>query len=246
MIAPGAVPFETAGRTIAADRPTSTTVTAEIPAVPAGSAYGVLLPDGTVWYPGSNKKIPAPAGLRATVWILVFVTILAAAGVVIVRLHPGWLSPLRHVVPSSAQRFTPAGGGQGGTSASKAPSGTAGRGAVAAPSVKLAAPQPAGLPNGVSVYDVSVSSYAVRVAASHATWVADYSLTSAGAGTYPLDQTTLQGGGTKYFFANGPLAVQVAAGLATVEVYAGGKKIGTAAHATPWIFWFEPKTAGSG
>ena len=44
----------------ATDTRGTTAVTAEIPAVPVAPAYGVLLPDGSIWYPGSKRKLPAP------------------------------------------------------------------------------------------------------------------------------------------------------------------------------------------
>ncbi|MGH9303441.1 MAG: hypothetical protein ACRDZ5_03400 [Acidimicrobiales bacterium] len=242
----GTVPRGRTEAPVAADRRPNTSITAEIPAVPAGPSYGVLLPDGTIWYPGSKRRLPAPLALRLAVWIVVFLTILAGIGVIIVRLHPGWLNPLRRVEPVSARAFTPVGGSSNpGRVASNTSSGGSATGGSAArsPTVTLARPQPSGLPNGVSLYDVSAADFSVQVTASHATWVADYSLTSSGAGTYPLEQTTLSAGETQSFSARGSVAVQVAAGLATVRVYSGGKQIGVADHPTPWIFWFEQAKA---
>lgn len=71
-------------------------ITAEIPAVsPVGPSYGVLLPDGSVWYPGSRKRLPAPLLLRIVVWVLAFATLLAGVGDFVVRYHPSWLSAIR-------------------------------------------------------------------------------------------------------------------------------------------------------
>ena len=53
----------------------ATAITAEIPAVPVAPAYGVLLPDGSIWYPGSKRKLPAPTFLRVIVWTLAFLVV---------------------------------------------------------------------------------------------------------------------------------------------------------------------------
>jgi len=75
-----------------------TAITAEIPAVPVAPAYGVLLPDGSIWYPGSKRKLPAPTLLRVTVWTLAFLVAFGGAGLIVEHYHPSWMDPLRHVV----------------------------------------------------------------------------------------------------------------------------------------------------
>jgi hypothetical protein len=104
---------------IHADTVGSTVITAEIPAVPLHRSYGVLLPDGTVWYPGSKKRLPAPWPIRAFVWALAFVLVLFLAGFAVLEWHPSWLGSLRHTIgtasvvpPSSTPTTTP--GGPGG------------------------------------------------------------------------------------------------------------------------------------
>ena len=84
-----------------------TAITAEIPAVPVAPAYGVLLPDGSIWYPGSKRKLPAPTLLRVTVWTLAFLVALAGAGLVVEHYHPSWTNPLRHVVGTPGQAANP-------------------------------------------------------------------------------------------------------------------------------------------
>ena len=56
-----------------------TAITAEIPAVPVSPAYGVLLPDRSIWYPGSKRKLPAPTFLRVMVWALAFLVAIGGA-----------------------------------------------------------------------------------------------------------------------------------------------------------------------
>lgn len=74
-------------------------VTAEIPSVPVQRGYGVLLPDGTIWYPGSKRRLPAPLALRVLVWLLFLILLIGIAALVAERLHPDWFSLLRHVTP---------------------------------------------------------------------------------------------------------------------------------------------------
>ena len=84
-----------------------TAITAEIPAVPVAPAYGVLLPDGSIWYPGSKRKLPAPTLLRVTVWTLAFLVAIGGAGLIVEHYHPSWMDPLRHVVGTPGQLATP-------------------------------------------------------------------------------------------------------------------------------------------
>ena len=94
-----------------------TLVTAEIPAVPVAKSYGVLLPDGSVWYPGSKRKLPAPLALRLVVWTLAFLVALGVAGLLIEHFQPTWANPLRRTASTAAPN-SPGGttGGGGGTS----------------------------------------------------------------------------------------------------------------------------------
>ena len=86
-----------------------TAITAEIPAVPVAPAYGVLLPDGSIWYPGSKRKLPAPPLLRVVVWTLAFLVAIGGAGLVVEHYHPSWMDPLRHVIASPGQLVNPGG-----------------------------------------------------------------------------------------------------------------------------------------
>ena len=91
----------------ASDTRAGTAITAEIPAVPVAPAYGVLLPDGSIWYPGSKRKLPAPTFLRVTVWTLAFLVAVAGAGLIVEHYHPSWTDPLRHVVGTPGQSVGP-------------------------------------------------------------------------------------------------------------------------------------------
>jgi len=84
-----------------------TAITAEIPAVPVAPAYGVLLPDGSIWYPGSKRKLPAPTLLRVIVWTLAFLVAIGGAGLIVEHYHPSWVDPLRHVVGTPGPLVNP-------------------------------------------------------------------------------------------------------------------------------------------
>jgi hypothetical protein len=66
-----------------------------------------LLPDGSIWYPGSKRKLPAPTLLRVTVWTLAFLVAIAGAGLIVEHYHPSWTDPLRHVVGTPGQPASP-------------------------------------------------------------------------------------------------------------------------------------------
>jgi hypothetical protein len=125
----GAPPPGTRQQVVHADTVASTVITAEIPAVPVRRSYGVLLPDGTVWYPGSNKRLPAPWALRMIVWVLILVATLMLAGLIVLITHPSWLSSLRHTV--SAPSATSKNGTGPGTGASSSTQTTASTGSSA-------------------------------------------------------------------------------------------------------------------
>jgi hypothetical protein len=92
-----------------ADTLGSTVITAEIPAVPLHRSYGVLLPDGSVWYPDSKRRLPAPWPLRFFVWVLALLLVLLLAGLAVVEWHPSWLSALRHTVGTAPSIVIPPG-----------------------------------------------------------------------------------------------------------------------------------------
>lgn len=210
---------------------TSTVVTAEIPAVPAGPNYGVLLPDGTIWYPGSQKRLPAPLVLRITVWALAFLVLVAAAGVFIIHTHPRWVDPLRHTVAAT-----------GPATSGKSTATTASTGATT-PRAALASPQPAGLPADTTAYTVTgTTTYQLSVKTTALCWVQAFSLVNGVDSGAPLYSDTMQPGQTEVISASGPVDLEVAATGATVTVLSASKEIGTVAAPTqvPWHFWFEP------
>ncbi len=214
-------------------------VTAEIPAVPASSDYGVLLPDGSIWYPGSRRRLPAPLLLRLVVWILAFATLVVAAGDFVIHFHPNWVNPLRNVATTTSPSV--ATGGRRPAVAST--SGTSGPATRTSGQVSLIAPQPPGLPPQTSAYSVGADPYAVEVTASHLTWVGVWSLVNGQVSAFRAQQT-LQPGQTGTFIENGPVEVKVGASLTVVKIFAGGHEIGLLNQPTPWSFYLEPATAG--
>lgn len=205
------------------DTPVGTVITAEIPAVHAGPSYGVLLPDGTVWYPGSPKRLPAPLILRVIVWILAFAVFLAAAGDIIIHEHPSWVGPLRHVVPAQSLASS------SGTTLGTRPSGghVNGGGATV---VALASPQPAA-PNWsklpFTAYNLNKSGYNLTVTAgSDAAWVSAQ-IYSTQQQPPLLQQSLLEPGKTMVVSLKNARLVEIAAGGTTIDVYNGYTKVGT-------------------
>lgn len=221
-----------------------TSLTAEIPAVPAGPSYGVLLPDGTIWYPGSRKKLPAPLLLRIVVWTLAFLVLLAAAGDFIIHTHPGWVDPLRRTVPAASgvldvhvPRPT------AGTSGTSGNGGSGGTPSTTSSALRQANPQPANLPAATTAYTIAgVTSYQIVVKAAQATFVQINPLVNGVVGGAPLYQGTLQGGQTQTVPATGSTELYVGYPGTTVQISANGKTIGAASvpATAPWRFVFQP------
>jgi hypothetical protein len=204
------------------DTPVGTVITAEIPAVHAGPSYGVLLPDGTVWYPGSPKRLPAPLILRVVVWILAFAVFLAAAGDIIIHERPSWVGPLRHIVPAQSLASS-------GTTLGTQPSGSHGNGGGAAV-VTLASPQPAApswskLP--FTAYTLNKASYNLAVTAgSHEAWVSAQIYATQQQPPI-LQQSLLQPGKTMVVSLKDARLVEIAAGGTTIDIYDGFTKVAT-------------------
>jgi|SRR5579872_808776 len=210
-------------------------ITAEIPAVPGSPGYGVLLPDGSVWYPGSRKRLPAPLPLRIVVWVLIFATLVIGAADLVIHFHPSWVNPIRRVAATA-----PAATHHG---SSAAHTGVGGSSATGATGVTEMSPQPAGISAHTTAYSVAASSYTVEVVANHVTWVGVYSVQGSQAAS-PITQATLQAGQSATFHETAPVVLDIGASLATVKVLSGGRQIGTITQPTPWSFLLEPQTAG--
>jgi len=216
------------------DTAAATVITAEIPAVRAGPSYGVLLPDGTVWYPGSKKRLPAPLILRVAVWVLAFAVFLAAAGDFIIRYHPSWVAALRHIVP--AQTAT-------GTS----PKGTGGTG-PASFGVLTLIKTPAGLPSTTTAYRVKESEFSVVIKASTASVFVLAQLTANGKPVGRAQSETVQKGSefpSIWVRPGQEVSFEVAHTGATIQLWVGIKPVGTVptpAHA-PWHVFLEPTAA---
>jgi hypothetical protein len=222
------------------DPRTSPVITAEIPAVPAGPGYGVLLPDGSIWYPGSRKRLPAPLPLRVAVWTLAFLVLIAGAADLIIRTHPSWVDPLRrHINPALSTSLG------GGTSGSRTSPGAGSSPAPSAVSLSRTSPQPSGMPGATTAYTVSgTSTFQVAVKASELTYMKAAHLVNGQDSGTPLYVGYVQPGHTETVTASGPVDVQVDAGGTTVSVLSGSKLVGTAATPpyVPWDFWFLPAT----
>ncbi len=223
------------GRTAALpvhDTAAGTIITAEIPAVPSVASYGVLLPDGTVWYPGSTRRLPAPFILRMAVWIVAFAVLIAGVGDLVIKYHPSWVGVFRHVVAAGDASLTGTGGTGPTTNTSKTGS-TLGSGGV-----RLVSPQPAGLAaQKTTEYSISANSYTVQVTAKlHAAWVEMTPVSASGQTVGQARQQTLQAGQSLTVSSTTDLNVFIGAFGTTLTVFEGSKAIGTVPTPTqaPW------------
>lgn len=206
-----------------------TAVTAEIPAVPVAPSYGVLLPDGSIWYPGSKRKLPAPLALRLVVWALAFLVALGAAFLLVEHYHPSWLDPLRHTSPTGS----PGGLGPTGPTAT----GTTAPNSSGAPAFKVLKQDASGI-----TYAVASRSYALQIKTTNRCYVIVESLPT---GTDLLN-ATLPAATTKGVLITGPSLVKVAASGASFSVVLpDGKTVGTVSSLKldPFTYTFEPVPA---
>jgi hypothetical protein len=202
------------------DTTSGTVITAEIPAVRAGPSYGVLLPDGSVWYPGSRKRLPAPFIVRVVVWILAFAVFLGAAGDFVIRYHPSWVGSLRHIVPAQSAAAS-SGATRTGTSTAST------KGSTPSEPFALMAPQPTGLQwSPLTAYTLKNSDYSVTVTAGdQPVWVqAQAYANKQVSGTAQF--VTLGAG--KYVLVTLPEAklIEIAAQGATIKMYQGFTQVG--------------------
>ncbi len=190
----------------------ATAITAEIPAVPVAPAYGVLLPDGSIWYPGSKRKLPAPTFLRVTVWTLAFLVAIGAAAVVLEHYQPSWFNPIRHVV------------GQPGVLVGNNPGGGNTTPTTTHPSSDKMQQTSRGL-NAVT-YSVPGAPYVLTVKTTQRCYVEVKSLTS---GVPLFDQTIGADVSQSVTVPAGSVTLQAFAGGASLSVSVGGRQVGSVA-----------------
>ncbi|HUZ21277.1 MAG TPA: hypothetical protein VMU75_11970 [Acidimicrobiales bacterium] len=188
----------------------STEVTAEIPALPSGTtehhSYGVLLPDGTIWYPGSSRRLPAPFLLRLFVWFVFFLLVLGAVGLAVEHFHPTWLSFLRNTASPAV-----AGPASGSTTSSSTPAASSGFRRVAANATG-------------ATYSVPASSYTIELTLFQACWTKIKSPPSAA--TYLLEQTLLPSESPKLVNVSGSSSVDLAAQASSITIRSGSTVLG--------------------
>lgn len=193
--------------------------TAEIPVVRAsGTRSPVELADGTVWYPGVSRRLPAPFLVRLGVWLLFFLLLLGLAGLAVERYHPGWLSFLRYTAASGP---TIDGGGS--------PTGTGGSAGAGQGSAATGNGTGSGLrlvSSGAtsSTYAVPASSYKVVLTLTHATWVR---IASPAGSTHYVVAQTYQGSASPLTVPlQGSSDVYLGAATTSLAVVVNGRTVG--------------------
>lgn len=223
--APGSSPAET---------------TAEIPVVgPAQSGHGragwaegtvrersagVLLPDGSVWYPASPGREPAPFLLRLYVWLLLFLVVLGGAGLAVERYHPSWLAFARNT-HSGAVVVT----GRTDTSSTAQTGTTAPSGGF-----HLIANSPKG-----ATYATGAKNFTLVLSFAQPVWTVIAS--PAGSKTYLVEQTLQPNASPKKIIVAGSASVQLSAASKSIDVLVAGKKVGSVADpAVGDVYTFRP------
>lgn len=214
---PSRAPGTAFGPAAAADR------TAEIPVVtakaPAGSrraaAAPIELSDGSVWYPGVSRRLPAPFPIRLIVWLLFLVLLLGLAGLAVERYHPDWIAFLRRTAPSSSP--APAGGApaSGGPTTGAVATGKAGTGSGLAL---------ASTTGSATTYTVPARSYEVVLRFPHDDWVR---VTSPAGTSHELLASTLPATDSpRTVQVSGSATVFVGAATTSITIVAGGHELG--------------------
>jgi hypothetical protein len=168
----------------------------------------VLLPDGSVWYPGSKRKLPAPTFLRVTVWALAFLVAIGGAGLIIEHCHPSWMDPIRHVVGPPG--VLAANGGGPVPTTSSVPGGHS--------SNKM---QETGHGFNSVTYSVPGAPYVLTIKTTQRCYIRVDSLQSGAS----LLNDTLGAGVTQ--------AIVVPGGPATIQAYAAGASVSVSVQGTP-------------
>jgi hypothetical protein len=186
----------------------ATAITAEIPAVPVAPAYGVLLPDGSIWYPGSKRKLPAPSLLRVIVWTLTLLVLLTGAALVVEHFQPSWFNSIRRVVGPPGVLST---GSPGATTTTRPGTGTG------SSSGKM---RQTGQGFNSVVYSLPGAPYVLTIKTTQRCYVQVRSLAN---GT-SLFSEVIGAGVTQ--------TVTVRSGSATLEAYAGGSSLSVGVNGT--------------
>ena len=186
----------------------STVVTAEIPAVAPHRSYGVLLPDGTIWYPDSKRRLPAPVAMRIAVWTLAFFFAVFVAGYIIETVRPSWLAPLRRTIGTVSL-----------TTGQKPPSS---KGATTTIHHGASVFKVLSNVGTTTTYQVPDQTYGIEVQTTQAAWVVVKSPANAKA---DLVEQVLPAHTTQHELVTGSSSVYVAAGGTKIEITANGKSL---------------------
>ena len=204
----------------------SAVTTAELPAVRGGapvtgqtrSRYADPRPPGR-----ARRRDPAPIGLRAAVWMLALVLLVAVLGLVTVQTHPTWLAFLRNAPAAPAAASTSGPSGASGTT------GGSGSGTLRLVSTTASAITYS-VPKGVYTLVVTVPgrcNIAIHSPANATTWYYDKTVSPAGGPT----TISLSATSTVHFYA----------AVTSIDVRSGSKDLGkitTVSESAPYVFTF--------
>lgn len=200
----------------------STERTAEIPVVrPDGRRPQppVELADGTLWYPGVSRRLPAPFSLRLVVWLLFFFLLVGLAGLVVQHYHPSWLSFLRRAAPSSTT--SAAAGTKTGAGSSSSTGGSVATGGSTGAATGF---HRSGANAKSTTYAVPASSYSIVLRFTHPVWV---EITSPiGSSNHVVEQVLATSDSPKVVRVHGSATVYLGASTTSLSIVAHGHTLG--------------------
>lgn len=212
---------------------TAVTVTAEIPVVPATAHTNA--PAGYDYAPASaparrrsgSGRLPAPYALRATVWAVAFLLLLALIGLWAVHSHPAWFTFLRNKVVASPTTPTSSLPGSSGI-----------------PTTTIS-PKRLGLVSSSATgatYAVPAGGYAVVLTLKGGSSCDLRIVSPAGSSTVVFESVVTPADNPKAVPLSASASVGIAAQAASIEITAGGKTVETitAPKVRPFFYHFEP------
>lgn len=215
-------------RRASTDSPLAVAVTAEIPAVaaPTWQRSQGAAPSSSAT--SRQRRQPAPLLLRACVWFLVLVLLLAGAGLWAERSHPSWFTSLRAKVPGAA----PALGSKAsvpGSSATPTTVGSPRPGAVSASATGETVAVPAG------AYSVVLD-----LNTAHPCWMKVVS--PAGSSTVVFEQVVQPSSSPQTVTLTRSAVVTLGAEARSIEVRSAGRAVAdlTAPKILPYTYTFMP------
>jgi hypothetical protein len=210
--------------------PSAMTVTAEIPAVMVSSGRRAAHEEPG-WY--KERRRPAPWGVRALIWLLFFVLLLALAGLAVEHYHPTWLNFMRHTNSQAAVVQATTSTTNAPTTSSSAPTTT----------VPVTTFRELSRTASAITYAVPASAYTIVVTTVHPCWTTVN--VPAGSKKLVYAETIQPSTSPASFAVQGSSSIAFSAQAAAVAIEIHGHVIGRIATPVefPVYYYFKPVAA---